>query len=573
MQSLDVCKKTYGKIWHRKPVPSSDNGLMVKISSNVSGALTSPGRSVRFLHATFNKTGDIFLAGDHQGNIYMFDLDRNRFNLVEKMGIPCTALCFNTVRTSEFLVGLADYTLQCYDTDSNAIIAVMRGHKTAIHSISIHASGRYAISTSSEIALLWDLENFTLQKKLTNKEDIGLLKVFFLPLSNTIITCFRDDSIFAWESETLDCKYQLPVADGEKPHYKVFAATRDGRILAAGGKSRYIHLWSLDTRRILRIIELPNKVTSVKQVEFLPDSFHTGVDQVLGVLCQDGIMRFINIDTCKLLFDIGMVDNKVYNSTISPAARHIICNMEDGSVHVYSVAALSAELNKPPAPLVKVVTGNKMCDTMSTTGGSEKTDNRTIDNTTRSHSSRHSSRKSSNITHESTQASLPDGMDMNKLMAILKGYGEYPSKYRMFIWRSVLLLPENHAAYGALVDKGTHPAFAKMHEVYPIKSRKLLRVLQRILSALAHWSPIFGETQYLPMLAFPFVKLFQNNHLVCFEIVATLLVNWGCHWFEYFPNPPINILAMIENVLAHHDKTLLQHFVKHGVTSQVSSIL
>ena len=45
----------------------------------------------------------------------------------------------------------------------------------------------------------------------------------------------------------------------------------------------------------------------------------------------------------------------------------------------------------------------------------------------------------------------------------------------------------------------------------------------RILSALANWSPIFGETQYLPVLAFPFVKLFQNNHLVCFEIIANIM--------------------------------------------------
>ncbi len=48
-------------------------------------------------------------------------------------------------------------------------------------------------------------------------------------------------------------------------------------------------------------------------------------------------------------------------------------------------------------------------------------------------------------------------------------------------------------------------------------------VLFRCLSALAHWSPIFGETDFLPMLAFPFVKLFQNNQLICFEIVATIL--------------------------------------------------
>ncbi|XP_057591897.1 TBC1 domain family member 31 isoform X11 [Hippopotamus amphibius kiboko] len=46
-------------------------------------------------------------------------------------------------------------------------------------------------------------------------------------------------------------------------------------------------------------------------------------------------------------------------------------------------------------------------------------------------------------------------------------------------------------------------------------------------------------------------------------------VNWCQHWFEYFPNPPINILSMIENVLAFHDKELLQHFINHDVTSQL----
>lgn len=53
------------------------------------------------------------------------------------------------------------------------------------------------------------------------------LQVFFLPLSNTILSCFSDDSIFAWESDTLFCKYQLPVPDcGPKISYKAFAVTR-----------------------------------------------------------------------------------------------------------------------------------------------------------------------------------------------------------------------------------------------------------------------------------------------------------------------------------------------------------
>uniref|UniRef100_A0A2I3HFI5 TBC1 domain family member 31 n=1 Tax=Nomascus leucogenys TaxID=61853 RepID=A0A2I3HFI5_NOMLE len=170
---------------------------------------------------------------------------------------------------------------------------------------------------------------------------------------------------------------------------------------------------------------------------------------------------------------------------------------------------------------------------------------------------------------ESKKNELPDGLNKKRLQILLKGYGEYPTKYRMFIWRSLLQLPENHTAFSSLIDKGTHVAFLNLQKKYPIKSRKLLRVLQRTLSALAHWSVIFSDTPYLPLLAFPFVKLFQNNQLICFEVIATLIINWCQHWFEYFPNPPINILSMIENVLAFHDKELLQHFIDHDITSQL----
>ncbi|NXU23359.1 TBC31 protein, partial [Thalassarche chlororhynchos] len=56
---------------------------------------------------------------------------------------------------------------------------------------------------------------------------------------------------------------------------------------------------------------------------------------------------------------------------------------------------------------------------------------------------------------------------------------------------------------------------------------------------------------------------------LCWAFFFPLSVNFCQHWFEYFPNPPVNVLSMMENVLAHHDKELLQHLIKYNVTSQV----
>ncbi|NWH54866.1 TBC31 protein, partial [Fregata magnificens] len=528
-------------------------------------------KTIRFLNVAFDSSGDSLLAGDHQGNIYVFDLNGNRFSLVQRTMQACTALAFNLHRKTEFLVALADYSVKCFDTETKELVSWMRGHDSSVSSISVHSSGRYAITTSTDTAQLWDLDTFQRKRKLNVRQSVGIQKVFFLPLSNTILSCFKDNSVFAWEFDTLHCKYRLPTpVEGSVLLYKVFAVTRDGRIFVAGGKSNHLHLWCLESKQLIRIIQMPAKVRAVHHLEFLPDSFDGGSNKVLGVLSQDNIMRFIHIETCKLLFDIGSHEEGISTAAASPNGRYIASVMENGSLNLYSVQALTQEGNKPPPPVFKVVEDWSKCTseanklTRATSGRSErpwiskgsKIETRLL-------------KLQVNTSLENKENELPGGLNKKRLRALLKGFGEYPAKYRMFVWRSLLQLPENQLAFSSLIDKGTHRAFVNIQNEYPIKSRKLLRVLQRTLSALAHWSAIFAETPYIPLLAFPFVKLFQNNQLICFEVVATVVVNFCQHWFEYFPNPPVNVLSMIENVLAHHDKELLQHLIKYGVTSQV----
>ncbi|NXA40513.1 TBC31 protein, partial [Eudromia elegans] len=543
--------------------------VVVNVTHSTAGCHS---KTIRFLNVAFDGSGDSLLAGDHQGNIYVFDLNGNRFNLVQRTMQACTALAFNLRRKTEFLVALADYSIKCFDTETKELISWMRGHESSVSSISVHGSGRYAITTSPDTAQLWDLDTFQRKRKLNVRQSVGIQKVFFLPLSNTILSCFKDNSVFAWEFDTLQCKYQLPTpVEGSVLLYKVFAVTRDGRVFVAGGKSNHLHLWSLESKQLMRIIQMPTKVRAVRHLEFLPDSFDGGSNQVLGVLSQDNIMRFINIETCKLLFEIGSYEEGISAAAISPNGRYIAAVMENGSLNVYSVQALTQEVNKPPPPLFKVVEDRSK----SKLGANKLTMRVASGRSERPWKSRGSKietrtlKPQTNTSLENKENELPGGLNKKRLQALLKGFGEYPEKYRMFVWRSLLQLPENHVAFNSLIDKGTHSAFVHIQNEYPIKSRKLLRVLQRTLSALAHWSAIFGETPYIPLLAFPFVKLFQNNQLICFEVVATVVVNFCQHWFEYFPNPPVNVLSMVENVLAHHDKELLQHLVKYNVTSQV----
>ncbi|NXI67476.1 TBC31 protein, partial [Anseranas semipalmata] len=569
MSSSDVGGREQGPVWHRKPSPAARGGVIVNIIHSATGYHS---KRIRFLNVAFDTSGDSLLAGDHQGNIYVFDLNGNRFNLVQRTMQACTALAFNLRRKTEFLVALADYSVKCFDTETKELVSWMRGHDSSVSSISVHGSGRYAITTSTDTAQLWDLDTFQRKRKLNVRHSVGIQKVFFLPLSNTILSCFKDNSVFAWEFDTLHCKYQLPTpVEGSALLYKIFAVTRDGRIFVAGGKSNHLHLWCLESKQLIRIIQMPTKVRAVRHLEFLPDSFDGGSNQVLGVLSQDNIMRFINIETCKLLFVIGSHEEGISTAAISPNGRYIASVMENGSLNLYSVQALTQEKNKSPPPLFKVVEDWPNCKseanklTMRVTSGRSE-------QSWKSKGSKIQTRLlkvQAKTSLENKENELPGGLNKKRLRALLKGYGEYPAKYRMFVWRSLLQLPENHLAFSSLIDKGTHSAFANIQNEYPIKSRKLLRVLQRTLSALAHWSAIFGETPYIPLLAFPFVKLFQNNQLICFEVVATVVVNFCQHWFEYFPNPPVNVLSMMENILAHHDKELLQHLIKYNVTSQV----
>ncbi len=51
-------------------------------------------------------------------------------------------------------------------------------------------------------------------------------------------------------------------------------------------------------------------------------------------------------------------------------------------------------------------------------------------------------------------------------------------------------------------------------------------------------------------------SLFQHEPLQAFEASMTFLTNFCSDWFEYFPHPPISLLAAVEHLLQQNDPQL-----------------
>jgi len=86
-----------------------------------------------------------------------------------------------------------------------------------------------------------------------------------------------------------------------------------------------------------------------------------------------------------------------------------------------------------------------------------------------------------------------------------------------------------------------------------------LMKLERLLSAVAHWSRTWSEAAYLPALAFPFVKVFGDEPTLCFEAVVSVLMNWARGWHDELPGPPLSELIRLDDLLASADPALHSH--------------
>ena len=78
-----------------------------------------------------------------------------------------------------------------------------------------------------------------------------------------------------------------------------------------------------------------------------------------------------------------------------------------------------------------------------------------------------------------------------RMLQLLREQGQFPAQYRAMIWEVLLRCPRNDPAFRGLAARGIHPSVG----AGPARGGSgPARRLARLMSCLAHWSPVLGTS-------------------------------------------------------------------------------
>ncbi|XP_059057734.1 TBC1 domain family member 31 [Achroia grisella] len=499
-------------------------------------------RRIRFSSGIFNDLHEKLACADNIGNVFVLDFTDLKFWKLSNVG-TCTALQFLPNKDDILIIASSKkYDINFLDIDSGETTLTLTGHTAPVKHVSFSNSKTNNLLTASPVeAILWERRNYTKYFTLNTYLGAQIQQIMFTPAGDYLVACFQNDTVQIWKNETMKSVKQI--IPSELKHLKNIAFTMNGRAMAMAGLTPMLILFSMDTWKALKSINLTkHNISGAQQIAFIPQIFDGGANKILAILSSDCNLHLLDLECLNVIHSICPESSCIKRFVVSPTGKYFLCVLQLGEVNIYN-SSYVMDLTQNFADIKKPCTSTQKLISQEISPSKAEVEQK-----------------------------MRICMDSARLRRILMQYGEYPDKFRSVIWRSLLNTPRNKSAYSSLIDKGIHPAYKDIEKQFTIHSSVTLKSLKRLLSCLAHWCPLFGVMKFLPAFVFPFVKVLQKDPLLLFECVATILLNYCQLWFEYAPFPPISILAIIENIVSDHDVHLLNHFCEIGITSQTYAL-
>lgn len=510
-----------------------------------------------FVQMSFNHDEECLIVADTKGDLYYVELpgDVPCYKILGRIGRP-TFLAFNPVCTEEILIGLdtGDIKIWRLHTDVDEV-CLLPGHNVAPTHVSFYK--HHCLTSSRNEAIIWDLKSYVKAHQLKVRVRNTIKKAAFSNVGH-IVVLYHNDTMQVWTLRQLHEDTKIDTKAFGLCHIKDFIFTKDGRAMIMCD-ARNISILNTYDWSLLKKICLPNNIVDAKQLSVVPCPLDGGANKILAFLSSKCTLQLCDTNALTFL-DVPVPIDRIKKFAISSAGRYIAYIDQEGCLNVMHMdKILSKKYFQPSDRLLKPsrVHAHKISDHL-----------------------------------ECVQQSMKQELNMNRLMSILKEFGEYPEKYRTLIWSTILKLPANKSAYVALASKVTRGGFAlNTLKSLSLADKSKASLLAMTIDCLLQWCPLLIQSLFLPNFIFPFlmafqvlfisnryilfrlenilryIYLFQKDPLLAFELILSILLNYCQKWFEYHPLPPLNVLGIIENILLEADPMLLNIFCEHGITS------
>ena len=566
-----------GRLWSSTP-----SGVVVlDVSPPVRRSGTGTARLLPFTAASASGSRDLFTMGDARGGITVLEPSNNRYRRWRiGNGEAIVSLCF-TGRGKELAISMERGGVVVVNVATSNIAARLTharpGHssRSVVHVTTDPKDGTHLCTFSAERVVLWRATGASWEQvqclvggTAEGPHPAGRFVAARLFGGLVAVLC-DDDRLLGWSLASLELKFEL--TPGERAGLACFAAG-DVPFVVAGGRNGMLYFWDGRDGGLTQVVEMPPSVRRVVQLEVVEST-----NQV-AVLGDDGRVLLLSTSadgSCAVDMDMrtfasptkGLVGAFAVGSRyfvgLSPASGTLV-DLQAAAAAAAEAAAsvpmdpsLYTRLSKPGAASAHAL---KKC--ASAPHGSSR---RAVA----------AGRKATDAPDARPKFALPlpaslapgagrPRLSRSQLCALIQEHGALPDKHRPMLWRFLLALPENTGAFKALLAKGPHPATSDVGVRYPLRDSRKLRRLSLVVGALAHWSPLAAELEYLPAVVFPFLLVFGNDDLAATEASVAVLTHWHRSFLCTFPHPPVPLLAALERCVGLHDPALLRHLVRVG---------
>ncbi|XP_017888130.1 TBC1 domain family member 31 [Ceratina calcarata] len=489
---------------------------------------------VNFTHVSFDCNEEHVAAIDTTGHLYFIDLS-NDCPCYQKLGNigRATFLTFNPINKLEILVGLITADIKILRVNVNVSqFCLLIAHKYPPIHFSFYK--KYCLTSSCREVIIWYLDSCSKAQQLkVNTKNVIIKKASFSNQGH-IVVLYYNDNMQIWNYNQLDNDIKIDPKIYGIRNIKDFVFTQNGRAMIIASAQNKIVILNTCNWNLIKTLTLPDNYVGIKCFSLVPSPLDGGSNNVLACVSSNCNIHFFDLNQACFIHMLQPI-KPIRKIAVSPSGRYIAYIEKEGNLKLLVTELLfpkkcesTKKLAEPCRPVAHKVREHLNC----------------------------------------VRKYIKEELRSERLMLILKEFGEYPEKYRVLIWSTILQLPGNKTAYNALANKSASIRYpSDILKDYPLASRSKRILLTTTVHCLIQWCPLLVQCTFLPNLIFPFLIIFQKDQLLGFELILSILLNYCQKWFEYHPLPPLNVLGIIENILLQADPALLNVFCERGITS------